>query len=215
MRSISARFHCPAPSGQWRRPLPGSRKRPRLGFGRAVLPESARGDLGATPASPSITVGGLTTLVADIAARAIREEARQREERPGRHGGARKMPHRRDSGVRKAKRRDVACPRRYTTRAQAGMVQFPALRDVRYVRQLGRHRYPDSKVFEFTSGPDQPMPITILDLVLLAVMLISGLLAMVRGFMREILSIAAWGTAAGVTLYSFSKLLPTAKTYFQ
>ena len=58
------------------------------------------------------------------------------------------------------------------------------------------------------------MPITILDLVLLGVMLISGLLAMVRGFMREILSIAAWGAAAIVTLYSFSKLLPTAKTYF-
>ena len=45
-------------------------------------------------------------------------------------------------------------------------------------------------------------------------MLISGLLAMVRGFMREILSIAAWGAAALVTLYAFSKLLPTAKTYF-
>src|ERR1700743_3825282 len=58
------------------------------------------------------------------------------------------------------------------------------------------------------------MPITILDLVLLGVMLISGLLAMVRGFMREILSIAAWGTAAIVTLYSFGKLLPTAKAYF-
>ncbi|HEU0084166.1 MAG TPA: CvpA family protein, partial [Bradyrhizobium sp.] len=58
------------------------------------------------------------------------------------------------------------------------------------------------------------MPITILDLVLLGVMLISGLLAMVRGFMREILSIAAWGAAAVVTLYSFSKLLPTAKTWF-
>jgi membrane protein required for colicin V production len=58
------------------------------------------------------------------------------------------------------------------------------------------------------------MPITILDLALLAVMLISGLLAMVRGFMREILSIAAWGAAALVTLYAFSKLLPTAKTYF-
>ncbi len=58
------------------------------------------------------------------------------------------------------------------------------------------------------------MPITILDLVLLAVMLISGLLAMVRGFMREILSIAAWGAAALVTLYSYQKLLPTAKTYF-
>jgi membrane protein required for colicin V production len=58
------------------------------------------------------------------------------------------------------------------------------------------------------------MPVTILDLVLLAVMLISGLLALVRGFMREILSIAAWGAAALVTLYSYSKLLPTAKTYF-
>jgi membrane protein required for colicin V production len=58
------------------------------------------------------------------------------------------------------------------------------------------------------------MPITILDLALLAVMLISGLLAMVRGFMREILSIAAWGTAALVTLYAFPRLLPIAKTYF-
>src|SRR3977135_4559849 len=58
------------------------------------------------------------------------------------------------------------------------------------------------------------MPITILDLALLAVMLVSGLLAMVRGFMREILSIAAWGAAALVTLYAFGKLLPTAKTYF-
>src|SRR6478752_3867489 len=58
------------------------------------------------------------------------------------------------------------------------------------------------------------MPITILDLVLLGVMLISGLLAMVRGFMREILSIAAWGSAALVTLYSFPKLVPIAKTYF-
>ena len=58
------------------------------------------------------------------------------------------------------------------------------------------------------------MPITILDLVLLAVMLISGLLAMVRGFMREILSIAAWGAAALATLYAYQKLLPTAKAYF-
>src|SRR3954451_14776478 len=57
------------------------------------------------------------------------------------------------------------------------------------------------------------MPVTILDLVLLAVMLISGLLAMVRGFMREILSIAAWGLAGLVTPYGFSKLPPTAKTF--
>src|SRR6201999_2097019 len=48
----------------------------------------------------------------------------------------------------------------------------------------------------------------------LAVMLISGLLAMVRGFMREILSIIAWILAAGATLYAYAKLLPLAKQYF-
>ena len=58
------------------------------------------------------------------------------------------------------------------------------------------------------------MPITLLDLILLAVMLISGLLAMIRGFMREVLSIAAWGIAAAVTLYAFPRLLPVAKQYF-
>ena len=58
------------------------------------------------------------------------------------------------------------------------------------------------------------MPITLLDIALIAVMLISGLLAMVRGFMREILSIIAWILAAGATLYAYSKLLPLAKQYF-
>jgi membrane protein required for colicin V production len=58
------------------------------------------------------------------------------------------------------------------------------------------------------------MPITLLDIVLIVVMLISGLLAMVRGFMREVLSIAAWALAAGATLYSYAKLLPFAKQYF-
>jgi len=58
------------------------------------------------------------------------------------------------------------------------------------------------------------MPITLLDILLIVVMLISGLLAMVRGFMREVLSITAWLLAAGVTLYSYSKLLPFAKQFF-
>lgn len=58
------------------------------------------------------------------------------------------------------------------------------------------------------------MPITLLDIILLAVMLISGLLALIRGFMREILSIGAWGVAALVTLYSYSRVLPLAKQYF-
>jgi membrane protein required for colicin V production len=58
------------------------------------------------------------------------------------------------------------------------------------------------------------MPITLLDIVLIVVMLVSGLLAMVRGFMREVLSITAWVLAAGATLYSYNKLLPYAKQYF-
>jgi membrane protein required for colicin V production len=55
---------------------------------------------------------------------------------------------------------------------------------------------------------------TLLDIILLGVMLVSALLAMIRGFMREILSIAAWVIAAIVTLYGYSRLLPYAKTYF-
>ena len=58
------------------------------------------------------------------------------------------------------------------------------------------------------------MPITLLDIVLIVVMLISGLLAMVRGFMREILSIIAWVLAAGATLYAYAKLLPLAKGHW-
>ncbi len=55
------------------------------------------------------------------------------------------------------------------------------------------------------------MPITWLDFLLLGVMLISGLLAMIRGFMREILSITAWAAAAIATLLLYNKLLPIAK----
>src|SRR5690242_15059194 len=53
----------------------------------------------------------------------------------------------------------------------------------------------------------------VLDIFLLVIMLISGLLAMIRGFMREVLSIAAWGAAALATLYSFQKALPSVKAY--
>src|ERR1700680_2051056 len=58
------------------------------------------------------------------------------------------------------------------------------------------------------------MPITLLDIILLFVMMISALLAMVRGFMREILSIASWAAAAIATLYAYPKLEPVAKQYF-
>ena len=58
------------------------------------------------------------------------------------------------------------------------------------------------------------MPITLLDVILLVVMLISALLAMVRGFMREVLSIASWAAAAVLTLYSYPKLKPIVLQYF-
>ncbi len=57
------------------------------------------------------------------------------------------------------------------------------------------------------------MPITLLDIILLVVMLISGLLAMVRGFMREVLSIVSWAAAAALTIYAYPRLLPVAKQY--
>jgi membrane protein required for colicin V production len=58
------------------------------------------------------------------------------------------------------------------------------------------------------------MPITLLDLILLVVMLVSALLAMVRGFMREVLSIASWAAAALLTLYAYPKLKPVVLQYF-
>jgi membrane protein required for colicin V production len=58
------------------------------------------------------------------------------------------------------------------------------------------------------------MPITLLDIALLVVMLVSGLLAMIRGFFREVLSIASWLAAALATVYAYPRLLPQAKQYF-
>jgi membrane protein required for colicin V production len=55
------------------------------------------------------------------------------------------------------------------------------------------------------------MPITWLDLLLLAIMLVSGLLAMIRGFMRETLSVAAWAAAAVATVLLYEKVLPIAE----
>jgi DNA repair protein RadA/Sms len=44
----------------------------KLGFGRAVLPESARGEVGSDAGLTLNAVGGLTTLVAEIAARGLK-----------------------------------------------------------------------------------------------------------------------------------------------
>jgi len=57
------------------------------------------------------------------------------------------------------------------------------------------------------------MPVTILDLVVIGVVLISALLAAVRGFTREVLAIASWIAAAAVAWIFHPQLLPFVKQY--
>ncbi|MDQ0392823.1 CvpA family protein [Labrys monachus] len=59
------------------------------------------------------------------------------------------------------------------------------------------------------------MPVTLLDLIVIGVMLISALLAMVRGFTREILAIAAWAIAAVAALFLHGHVLPYVKPYIK
>jgi membrane protein required for colicin V production len=58
-------------------------------------------------------------------------------------------------------------------------------------------------------------PITYLDAALLAVCFISGLLAMYRGFAREMLSIISWAVAAGAVLYFVLNYKPFAQEMAQ
>ena len=57
------------------------------------------------------------------------------------------------------------------------------------------------------------MPVTILDLVVIGVVLISALLAAVRGFTREVLAIASWVAAAAVAWVFHPQLVPFIKQY--
>ncbi|KAA2237773.1 CvpA family protein [Salinarimonas soli] len=57
------------------------------------------------------------------------------------------------------------------------------------------------------------MPVSVLDLAVLGVVLVSALLAAVRGFTREVLAIAAWGTAAAAAWFLHPAALPLAQQY--
>jgi len=57
------------------------------------------------------------------------------------------------------------------------------------------------------------MPITIFDGIVIGVTLFSAVLAMVRGFSREVLSIASWGGSAAAAYYLYPLLLPYALKY--
>ena len=59
------------------------------------------------------------------------------------------------------------------------------------------------------------MPFQLLDLILFGIMLGSGLLALMRGFTREVLSLVAWGAAAFATYFAIKQqvLLDLAMPY--
>ncbi|MCY1664056.1 CvpA family protein [Rhizobium sp. SL86] len=57
------------------------------------------------------------------------------------------------------------------------------------------------------------MPITIFDGIVLGVTLFSAVLAMVRGFSREVLSIASWVGSIAAAYYLYPLLLPFAEKY--
>ena len=53
-----------------------------------------------------------------------------------------------------------------------------------------------------------------LDVTLIVIMLISAFLAMVRGFMREILSLAGWAAAAGAAVFAYLRLTGPVLQFF-
>ncbi len=57
------------------------------------------------------------------------------------------------------------------------------------------------------------MPIEPLDIILIAMMLISGILAMIRGFSREVLSISSWIIAGLAAMVFYKSLSPTVAGY--
>lgn len=59
------------------------------------------------------------------------------------------------------------------------------------------------------------MPFSWLDIILAAIMLISGFLAMLRGLTREVLSILSWALAAVATLFFFPMYRAQAQTYIE
>lgn len=57
------------------------------------------------------------------------------------------------------------------------------------------------------------MPITLFDGLLIGLMLVSGVLAMIRGFSREMLSIGSWAAAAVAAFFFYPQLTPYVAPY--
>jgi membrane protein required for colicin V production len=59
------------------------------------------------------------------------------------------------------------------------------------------------------------MPLTILDIVVIVVVLVSATLAMVRGFVREVLSVASWLAAVAAAYFLYKPIVPLVKPYIE
>src|SRR5918998_1760974 len=59
------------------------------------------------------------------------------------------------------------------------------------------------------------MPFTLLDGILIFIVLVSALLAMIRGFTREVFSIASWIAAAAATYFFWEDVLPYTQRYIE
>jgi membrane protein required for colicin V production len=59
------------------------------------------------------------------------------------------------------------------------------------------------------------MPITLLDGILLGITLVSAVLAMVRGFSREVLSVASWAAAAVAAFLFYKRVTPLVQPYVE
>lgn len=58
------------------------------------------------------------------------------------------------------------------------------------------------------------MPVTLLDIIVVVVVLLSAFLATIRGFSREILSLLSWVLAAAATFFLYEYALQFASPYF-
>jgi membrane protein required for colicin V production len=58
-------------------------------------------------------------------------------------------------------------------------------------------------------------PLSILDLIVIVVVLISATLAMVRGFVREVLSVASWVAAVAAAYFLYKPLVPLVRPYIE
>jgi membrane protein required for colicin V production len=59
------------------------------------------------------------------------------------------------------------------------------------------------------------MPLTVLDIIVIAVVLISATLAMVRGFVREVLSVASWLAAVAAAYFFYQPVVPLIRPYIE